>query len=104
MTHMVCSQTVASLPQHCGVAGVTLVFIDAALTMPSQKLVCCAASGLKGTEVRIDCTITDGPRLPAHVITYAEAKFTMKLHADHAEAVGQIWVRRQTNTMLCAYF
>lgn len=34
-------------------------------------------SGLRGTEVRIDCTISDGPRYPAHVVTYAEANWGM---------------------------
>ena len=96
MTRMVCSQTVAFFLQRCDVTGVHSVFIVAAPIMPSQKLVCCAASGLRGAEVRIDCTITDGPRCPAHVVTYAEAKLNMKSHADQAEAVDQIWVRRWT--------
>ena len=72
--------------------------------MPIQKLVCCAASGVKGAEVRIDCTMTDGPCLAAHVVMYAEAKFTIRPRGNHAEAVGQIWVRRLTDTMLCAFF
>ena len=42
--------------------------------------------------MRIDCTITDGPRCPAHVITYAEAKFKLQSASEKAEAVGQIWV------------
>lgn len=53
-----------------------------------------AGSGLCGTEVRIDCTISDGPRLPAHVVTYAEAEFRLESSSDQAEAVGQLWVRR----------
>ncbi|KAL3137531.1 hypothetical protein ABBQ38_004815 [Trebouxia sp. C0009 RCD-2024] len=51
------------------------------------------ASGLRGAEVRIDCTITDGPRCPAHVVTSAEATFSMKSHADQSQAVGQMWQR-----------
>lgn len=51
------------------------------------------ASGLRGAEVRIDCTITDGPRSPAHVITYAEAKFKLQSTSERDEAVGQIWQR-----------
>jgi hypothetical protein len=51
-----------------------------------------AGSGLRGTELRIDCTVSDGPRCPAHVVTYAEAKFTLDSASDKAEAVGQLWV------------
>ncbi|KAL0033351.1 hypothetical protein WJX77_005204 [Trebouxia sp. C0004] len=51
------------------------------------------ASGLRGAEVRIDCTITDGPRSPAHVIMYAEAKFKLQSTSERDEAVGQIWQR-----------
>ncbi|DBB01130.1 TPA: hypothetical protein ACH3X1_001021 [Trebouxia sp. C0004] len=51
-----------------------------------------AASGLRGAEVRIDCTITDGPRSPAHVIMYAEAKFKLQSTSERDEAVGQIWL------------
>lgn len=49
-------------------------------------------SGLHGTELRIDCTVSDGHRCPAHVVTYAEARFTLISATDHAEAVGQLWV------------
>ncbi|KAL0034529.1 hypothetical protein WJX79_006917 [Trebouxia sp. C0005] len=51
------------------------------------------ASGLRGAEVRIDCTITDGPRSPAHVIMCAEAKFKLQSTSERGEAVGQIWQR-----------
>lgn len=51
-----------------------------------------AGSGLRGTELRIDCTVSDGPCCPAHVVTYAEAKFTLISATDQAEAVGQLWV------------
>ena len=60
-------------------------------------VLCCAASGLRGAEVRIDCTITDGPRSPAHVITYAEAKFKLQSTSERDEAVGQIWVSLSSN-------
>ncbi|KAL0020854.1 hypothetical protein WJX77_002314 [Trebouxia sp. C0004] len=50
-------------------------------------------SGLRGAEVRIDCTIIDGPRSPAHVIMYAEAKFKLQSTSERDEAVGQIWQR-----------
>ena len=56
-----------------------------------------AGSGLRGTELRIDCTISDGPCCPAHVVTYAEAKFTLISATDQAEAVGQLWVSVQSN-------
>ena len=55
-----------------------------------QQPVGSTGSGL--TEVRIDCTISDGPRCPAHVVTCAEAKFTWDSASDKAEAVGQLWV------------
>ena len=61
---------------------------------------CCAASGLRGAEVRIDCTITDGPRSPAHVIMYAEAKFKLQSTCERDEAVGQIWVSLFSNAAL----
>ena len=51
-----------------------------------------AESGLRGTELRIDCTVSDGPCCSAHVVTYAEAKFTLISKTDQAEAVGQLWV------------
>lgn len=60
-------------------------------------VLCCAASGLRGAEVRIDCTITDGPRSPAHVIMYAEAKFKLQSTSEIDEAVGQIWVSLFSN-------
>ena len=104
MTCMVCSLNVAPFLQRWGVAGVNSVFIVAALTMPNQKLVCCVASGLRGAEVRIVWNITDGLRCSAHVLTYAEGQINMKLHADQAEAAGQVWVRRQTCVLLCAVF
>lgn len=56
-----------------------------------------AGSGLRGTELRIDCTISDGPCCPAHVVTYAEAKFTLISATDQAEAVGQLWVSILSN-------
>ena len=64
-------------------------------------VLCCAASGLRGAEVRIDCTITDGPRSPAHVITYAEAKFKLQSTSERDEAVGQIWVSLFQMLLLC---
>ena len=51
-----------------------------------------AGSGLRDTELRIDCTVSDGPCCPAHVVTYAEAQFTLTSAFDQAEAVGQLWV------------
>ena len=51
-----------------------------------------AGSGLRGTELCIDCTVSDGPCCPAHVVTYAEAKFKLVSPSDQAEAVGQLWV------------
>ena len=56
-----------------------------------------AESGLRGTELRIDCTVSDGPCCPAHVVTYAEAKFTLSSATDQAEAVGQLWVSTLSN-------
>lgn len=56
-----------------------------------------AGSGLRGTELRIDCTVSDGPCCPAHVVTYAEAKFTLVSASDQAEAVGQLWVSILSN-------
>ena len=56
-----------------------------------------AGSGLCGTELRIDCTVSDGPCCPAHVVTYAEAKFTLISATDQAEAVGQLWVSILSN-------
>ena len=56
-----------------------------------------AESGLRGTELRIDCTVSDGPCCPAHVVTYAEAKFTLSSATDQAEAVGQLWVSILSN-------
>ena len=54
-------------------------------------------SGLRGIELRIDCTLSDGPCCPAHVVTYAEAKFTLTSASDQAEAVGQLWVSTLSN-------
>ena len=71
-----------------GVAGVNSVFIVAALI--TTKLVCCVAFGLRGAEVLIVCTIIDGLPCSVHVLTYAERNFKMKLHADQAEAAGQV--------------
>ena len=65
-------------------------FIVAALITPSHKLVCGVAFGLRGAEVLIVCTIIDGLPCSAHVLRYAERKFNMKLHADQAEAAGQV--------------
>ena len=73
-----------------GVAGVNSVFIVAALITPNHKLVCCVAFGLRGAEVLIVCTIIDGLPCSAHVLRCAERKFNMKLHADQAEAAGQV--------------
>ena len=58
-----------------------------------------AGSGLRGTELRIDCTVSDGPCCPAHVVTYAEAKFTLSSATDQAEAVGQLWVGILSNQL-----
>ncbi|KAL0019659.1 hypothetical protein WJX77_010649 [Trebouxia sp. C0004] len=59
----------------------------------SRKYWDTSGSGLRGTELRIDCTVSDGPCCPAHVVTYAEAKFTLISATDQAEAVGQLWQR-----------
>ena len=56
-----------------------------------------AGSGLYGTELRIDYTVSDGPYCPAHVVTYAEAKFTLVSASDQAEAVGRLWVSILSN-------
>ncbi|KAL3130717.1 hypothetical protein ABBQ38_000066 [Trebouxia sp. C0009 RCD-2024] len=42
----------------------------------SRKYWDTSGSGLRGAELRIDCTVSDGPCCPAHVVTYAEAKFS----------------------------
>ncbi|KAL3133629.1 hypothetical protein ABBQ32_008146 [Trebouxia sp. C0010 RCD-2024] len=59
----------------------------------SRKYWDTSGSGLRGAELRIDCTVSDGPCCPAHVVTYAEAKFTLVSATDQAEAVGQLWQR-----------
>ena len=53
-----------------------------------------AGSGLRGTELRIDCTVSDGSLLPSTCVTYTEAKFTLILvsASDQPEGVGQLWV------------
>ena len=56
-----------------------------------------SGSGLRGTELRIDCTVSDGPCCPAHVVTYAEAEFTLISATDQAEAVGRLWVSNVSN-------
>ena len=64
--------------------------------------VCFAGSGLCGAEMCIDCTVADGPCCPAHVVTYAEAKFTLMSTSDQAEAVGQLWVSLMSYVFLCS--
>ena len=84
----------AMLPKHGTISAALgcgrrqLVFVVAVLIMPNQKLVCCVASVLRGAEVHIVCTIADGLRCSAHVLTYAEGHISMKLHADQAELLA----------------
>ncbi|KAL3162352.1 hypothetical protein ABBQ32_010035 [Trebouxia sp. C0010 RCD-2024] len=59
----------------------------------SRKYWDTSGSGLRGAELRIDCTVSDSPCCPANVVTYAEAKFTLVSATDQAEAVGQLWQR-----------
>ena len=77
---------------------VLLILLPHCVCSAVQQTVGCTGSGLRGTEMRIDCTITDGPRCPAHVVTYAEANFKWDSAMDKAEAVGQLWV-----SLLSAY-
>ena len=70
---------------------------DAVATSVLVSIYVPAGSGLRGTELRINCTFSDGPCCPAHVVTYAEAKFTLILATDQAEAAGQLWVSIPSN-------